>query len=105
MVNRRRHSRTWVRAPVEFTLWDPKQITFGFATDVSIGGAFVETTFPSPSGSKIVLRLWWPGREEEVLLPSVVRWTGKGGMGVEFVSIGGPETAAIRDLVGAAGLA
>lgn len=104
MVNRRRHTRAWVRAPVEFTPWDPKHVAFGFATDVSIGGAFVETTFPSPSGSEVVLRLWWPGRQEEVLLPSVVRWTGNGGMGVEFVSIGSPETEAIRDLVTAGGL-
>jgi hypothetical protein len=88
-----------VKAPVEFTPWDPRYVAFGFAMDISMGGAFVETSFPSGTGRDVVLRLSPPGWEDDILLSGIVRWIGRGGMGVEFVSVGWREAAAIRDLV------
>jgi len=95
----RRYVRAPVKAPVEFTPWDPRCIIFGFATDISLGGAFVETDFPVAPGRDVVLRVWPPGWEDEAILPAVVRWTRARGMGVQFSSVGGRETRAIRALV------
>jgi PilZ domain len=98
LVKGRRYLRRPVKTPLEFTPWDPRRITFGFATDISVGGAFVETHFPAASGSEVVIRLWPAGWEEEVILPGVVRWARSGGMGVEFVSVGPREKTAIGKL-------
>jgi hypothetical protein len=73
-------------------------MTFGFAIDISIGGAFVETVFPAATGSDVVMRLWPSGWEEELILPGFVRWTGAQGMGVEFAAVGPRETRAIAKL-------
>jgi PilZ domain len=72
---------------------------FGFVTDISVGGAFVRTHFPSPAGSDVVLRLWPSGWDEELVLAGVVRWSREDGMGVEFTSVGPRETQAIATLV------
>jgi uncharacterized protein (TIGR02266 family) len=97
----RRQARVPVRTPLEFTIADPKNVTFGFVTDLSAGGAFVQTAFPAPLGRAVVLRVWRPGWHEEVLLQGVVRWVradGADGMGVEFTAIGRREAWAIADL-------
>jgi hypothetical protein len=95
----RRHPRFDLKSAVEFTRWDPRHNVFGFATDVSVGGAFIETAFPAPRGSDVVVRLWPPGWDEEVLLAGIVRWTGRAGMGVQFLSVGPRETLALHALV------
>jgi hypothetical protein len=92
-------TRFAVKAPVEFSPWDPKRNFFGFATDISAGGAFIETAFPAPPISQLALRIWPWGWGEEVIVASVVRWTGATGMGVQFVSVARPEVLAIRQLV------
>jgi hypothetical protein len=95
----RGHRRFSLKSAVEFTLWDPKTNVFGFVTDISVGGARVETAFPAPLGADVVIRAWPPGWDEEVLLAAVVRWTSGGGMGVEFLSVGPHEALAIHALV------
>jgi hypothetical protein len=95
----RRHHRFPLKSAVEFTRWDPKNHVFGFATDISVGGAFVETAFPAPLGSQIVVRVWPPGWATEMLLPGVVRWESSAGMGVQFVVVGPREALAIHALV------
>jgi len=94
----RRYPRSQVKTPLEFTPWDPRRITFGFAMDISVGGAFVETDFPATAGTEVVVRMWPAGWEEELILPSVVRWACSGGMGVEFISVGPREKRAIIKL-------
>jgi len=95
----RRHYRFPLKNVVEFTRWDPKNNVFGFATDISVGGAFVETAFPAPAGSQIVMRVWPPGWKSEMLLPGVVRWESQAGMGVEFLTVGPREALGIHALV------
>jgi hypothetical protein len=95
----RRHPRFQLKSSVEFSRWDPKNNVFGFAMDISAGGAFIETAFPAPRGSDVVVRVWPPGWGEEVLLAGVVRWSGGRGMGVQFISVGPRETLAIHALV------
>jgi len=79
---------------------DSKQVTFGFATDLSPGGAFVQTAFPSATGSRVVLRLWRPGWAAELRLRGVVRWSRPGGMGVEFALVGWREETLLEELLG-----
>lgn len=102
MPDRRRHLRCPLRSPVEFTGADAgaKQVTFGFATDLSPRGARVQTVFPAASGSRVVLRLWRPGWPEELQLEAVVRWSRAGAMGVEFGSLGWDEAGLVDDLLG-----
>jgi hypothetical protein len=97
--NIRRHTRRAVRTPLEFTPWNPRCIIFGFATDISVAGAFVQTHFPAAAGSDVVLRLWPSGWDEELVLAGVVRWAKSDGMGVEFASVGPRETQAIDQIV------
>jgi hypothetical protein len=100
MPDRRREFRFPLRSPVEFTGADPRNVTFGFATDLSSAGAFVETAFPASPGSPVVLRLWRPGWSSELHLRGIVRWLRSGGMGVEFAALGAVQTRLIDELVG-----
>ncbi len=99
MPERRRFSRSPLRSPVEFTSADPRNVTFGFAMDLSAAGAFVQTAFPARSGSAVVLRLWRPGWAAELHLHGVVRWSCAGGMGVEFASIDRRKEGLIDELL------
>ncbi len=92
-------TRFALKAPIEFNLWEPRKIFFGFATDISVGGAFIETVFPAPPVTDVVLRIWPWGWGEEVVVAGVVRWNGSTGMGVQFHSVGPREARAIHDLV------
>jgi hypothetical protein len=91
-------TRIALRAPVEFNLWNPTKRFFGFATDISERGVFIETPFPALPLSAIALRMW-PWGWEEVVVAGVVRWKGPTGMGVEFLAVGPREAQAIRYLV------
>ena len=99
MADRRHYPRNELRSPVEFTGVDPKVVTFGFAIDLSSAGAFVQTHFPAPRGTAVVLRLWRPGWATELTLPGVVRWACPGGMGIEFDSVGWREEQLIDELM------
>ena len=95
----REHRRFSLKSAVEFTRWDPKNYAFGFLTDISVGGARVETSFPAPVGADVVIRAGPPGWGEEILLAAVVRWKGGATMGVELLSVGPNEALAIHALV------
>jgi hypothetical protein len=95
----RSHIRSPVKTPLEFTQNDPRQVTFGFATDICIGGMFVETEFPAPLGSSVTVRVSLPGLEDETVAVGVVRWTRHKGMGIKFLSIGATDTRAIAEIV------
>jgi hypothetical protein len=99
MRSERNLVRFALRAPVEFNLWDLRRNFFAFATDISVGGAFIETAFPASALSAVALRMWPWGWGEEVMLAGIVRWKGATGMGVQFVSVGPREARAIRDAV------
>jgi hypothetical protein len=103
MPDQRRYVRCQVTSPVEFSAADVdaglKHVTFGFARDVSLGGAFVQTAYPASEGRAIVLRVWRPGWSEEVQLRGHVRWSRPDGMGVEFAGLGRAEARRLGQLV------
>jgi PilZ domain-containing protein len=99
-VEERRYSRTPVKVPVEFSRLDANQVTSGFIMDLSIGGAFVTTTFPLPFGSEVALRTSRStGDRDDAVLHGVVRWTRSHGMGVQFFAVGGRARKVIHDIV------
>jgi hypothetical protein len=95
----RRHTRSPVKTPLEFTQSDPRQVTFGFARDICVGGMFVETEFPAPLGTTVTLRVTLPGLDDETVAVGVVRWTRHKGMGIKFLSIGAEDTRVIAEIV------
>jgi hypothetical protein len=99
VIEARRYPRTHTRIPLEFTPWDPKHITFGFATDISVGGACVATDFPLPLGTEVVVRMWPLRCDEEAVVPAVVRWASLGQMGVKFLAMGAGARRAIQAVV------
>jgi Tfp pilus assembly protein PilZ len=94
-VNEKRiHPRVPVSVSVTFELADGSE-AFGTASDVSMGGMFIETADPPAFGAKvtIVCRLDETGPSNR--LAATVRWNKPGGVGVQFGLLGARDTHAI----------
>lgn len=83
---------------VEFTSRDSWENVAGVATDISLGGMFIETSFPAAFGVSILVGFTLPGHSTSMLVSGTVRWTGKNGMGVQFGMLGAWETHAITEM-------
>jgi hypothetical protein len=101
-LERRLHARSTVRVPVELMTPDFEHPTPGVASDVSIGGMLVESTFPAAFGDEIVVRLEVPAARTPLSLRGVVRWSHEGAVGIQFGLLGARETYAITQLMAAA---
>ena len=91
------------RAPIDLLVeFAPKSLTSdrrgGRAKDISIGGMFVETSEPPAFGAEVVVEFTLPGQRASFVLPGVVRWTDRDGMGVQFQTLSARETFAITEL-------
>lgn len=95
MVELRRYERTPIDITVEFGPPGSTQRSSGRATDISLGGMFIETATPPGFSTEIVVHVWLPGQRAELAIPGVVRWARDGGMGVQFRLLGARETHAI----------
>jgi type IV pilus assembly protein PilZ len=99
VVELRRYQRSPVDLPVEFAAKGSPQRFAGRATDLSLGGMFVETDQPLAFGAELIVHTHLPGLKAPVALPAVVRWTRSGdGMGLQFGLLGARETHAITEL-------
>jgi len=94
----RRHQRAPVDVPVEFVPKGGSERIAGRARDISVGGMFIETARGLPFSSELVVHALLPGQRTPFVLPAVVRWAGKDGMGVQFGLLGARETHAITEL-------
>jgi hypothetical protein len=97
MTDLRRFARTPLGHPVDFAT---KELDFvlrmdGVAKDISLGGMFILTDFPTRVGEDIVVYLTLPGGQHELALPAIVRWSREDGMGVQFGQLGARDTHAI----------
>lgn len=101
---KRRHPRVAVAAPVVLGLFEKK--IDGLLTDVSVTGAFVETSTPFPVDTKVSMRFQLPGANVAASIRGrVVRVNVGGrrgtrvqvreGMGLEFVQVPAVARAAI----------
>jgi type IV pilus assembly protein PilZ len=70
----------------------------GLATDVSLGGVFVETDEPPSFGSKVVV-VCPLGDGGASRLDAVVRWGKPGGVGLQFGLLGARDTHALAQFV------
>ncbi len=98
MSELRRYQRAPVDVAVEFLAKGTERVTAGRATDVSLGGMFIQTTEPLAFSSELVVHLRVPRQRGPLALPAVVRWVGPTGMGVQFGLLGARETHAITEL-------
>ncbi len=103
MVENRRYKRTPIDLPIEFDHPGTGERTLGRATDLSVGGMFVQTQNPALFGSHIVLIVMFPGERRPIELPAIVRWMRPShGMGLQFGLLGARETHAIMEATHAA---
>ena len=67
--------------------------------DLSLGGAFVRTDYPLPTGETVNLKFPIPGREFPIHVTGLIAWSresgGVSGMGIEFCDISSDD---LRDL-------
>lgn len=98
MVELRRYNRAPVEVPVEFVQKGATARSPGRSKDISIGGMFIVTDQPLPFKTELVVHLSLPGHKAPFALPGVVRWTGSGGMGIQFGLLGALETHAITEV-------
>jgi hypothetical protein len=94
----RRAHRVPVRIDVDLIVDRARHRGWGRATDISIGGMFIETTVVLPLAAAVAVRLRFQGIEGPIELPAVVRWATRYGMGVQFKLLGALETHAITEI-------
>jgi len=95
----REHQR--VEAEVQADCTSGGQTFRGVATDVSLGGAFIETEQRPQFGSEIRLDLHVGGKLGTLSCSGKVRWSNERGFGMQFGLLGARDTHALVQLVGA----
>ena len=93
--------RRFARAPfvTDLTFRSPEEgERVGRARDISLGGMFIITDDAAPFGAHVTVRFLLPRQPVQLELPAVVRWSGTGGMGVQFGSLGAADTHHITEL-------
>ena len=103
MVDQRRSPRVALAHRIEFSRLDDEVSPRhgGIARDISLGGWFIETDIPCGQGDKIVVHLTLPRGQREMELPTIVRYTDKDGMGVQFGLLSARDTHEIAEFVAA----
>jgi type IV pilus assembly protein PilZ len=98
VVEQRRYERTPIDVALEFSPRGRTDRLSGRATDISIGGMYIETVSAAPFGSEIVVHVHLPGQRGPLAIPGIVRWSSPKGMGLQFKLLGARETHAIMAL-------
>jgi Tfp pilus assembly protein PilZ len=98
VVELRRYQRTPIDVAVEFSSKGSDQLFVGRATDISLGGMFIEAQEPLAFAMEIVVHIALPKQRGRLALRGLVRWTRPGGMGIQFGLLGARETHAITTL-------
>ena len=98
MVEQRRYERAQLHVPVEFARKGGNERVRGRATNISLGGMFVETDQPLAFSTEVTVYMTLPASKTMMAIPAVVRWIRDDGMGVQFGLIGARETHAITAL-------
>ena len=98
MHEKRQHPRIPIQLDVSCESADGSVVT-GSASDISLGGAFIEAEEAPAFGSKVTIVTRLPGLEPAARLPGIVRWSKPGGFGVQFGLLGARETHAITELM------
>jgi PilZ domain len=94
----RKHPRKAIELPVGFQQGEG-EIVEAWSRDIGIGGMFISTETPAPYGARLKIYMELPGVQGDATIESTVRWTEKGGMGVQFGVMGVRETHAILQII------
>ena len=99
-VPRRRHDRFPVTVAVRYRIGQsPEQFT-GELSEVSAGGAMLNTSTPLPLGTEVILEVTPPGSAAPMTISSKVSYhTPTGGSGLYFVYRDGVGSRRLRELV------
>jgi Tfp pilus assembly protein PilZ len=98
MASPRLHYRVPVHLSVEFVDKDDGQRFVGRATNLSLGGVFVETGAYLAFGAAATVFLRLPGSAERLAFDTVMRWKGPEGMGFQFKALTVRQTHLIAQL-------
>jgi len=93
---KRIHPRVHVELDVIYAVKGGGAEVSGHASDVSMGGMFIQSDHSPAFGTELSIRARIGGTE--VVLPAIVRWTRSGGFGVQFGLLGAKETHLIVGL-------
>jgi len=97
VVEKRSHRRVPLGAEISCRRSDGSTFT-AQGKDISIGGMFVEASKSVTFGEELSIEVRLPRTKQAIMLPSIVRWLGPGGFGVQFGLLGARETHAISEL-------
>jgi Tfp pilus assembly protein PilZ len=100
-VEQRRYARAPISLSLIVTQKDDDGYVEGRATDISLGGMFVETSTPFAFNTPVMVHVRLPSGDEELefQLPAIVRWVQRQGMGLQFRLLGARETHVITEIV------
>jgi Tfp pilus assembly protein PilZ len=99
-VPRRRHNRLPVSIPVRYRMPDTAQFIDGAISEISVGGAMLNTQTPLPLETDVIVEIVPPGAAAPIAISSRVSYqVPTGGTGLRFVSRDGDGSRRLRELV------
>jgi type IV pilus assembly protein PilZ len=98
VTEHRKHPRKAIESDVAFQVGDGPR-TEARCRDLSLGGMFIDTAATLPYGAAVRVFLRLPGIAGDVVVESIVRWSTRTGMGVQFGVMGARETHALTRLL------
>lgn len=97
--NKRKHNRFQYSTDIKIFLGDNRSQD-GALINLSLGGAFIETTPPLPFGARVKLQVTLPGVPNACDIPCIVRWARSGrGAGLQFEQLRAIEVWALSKLI------
>ena len=90
----RKHERYALHPRVSFRVGEAGPSIAAVCRDISLGGAFVETTTIPLFSTGIWVTIHLPGAHD-VTISATVRWSGKEGMGLQFGPMSARDTHAL----------
>ena len=106
-ANRRDHARFDVELPADLRRDADPEFVDHIMANLSLGGCFIKTLAPEPTGSMVMLRFTLPGDTEGPVVKAVgkVCWIkhgddGVGGMGIQFVRIDDDDLTTLKRYIG-----
>jgi len=97
---RRRHNRLPVSIPCRYRLAKTAGLQDGAISEISVGGAMLNTTDPIPIDSDVILEIVPPGAAAPISISSKVSYhVPTGGTGLKFLFRDGDGSRRLRELV------
>jgi Tfp pilus assembly protein PilZ len=97
---RRRHTRLPVAVDVRYRLTDTAEFTQGELSEISVGGAMLNTPTPLPIDTDVVLEITPPGAVSSLSISGKATYhLDNGGTGLKFIYRDGGGSRRLRELV------